>query len=95
MPNKPVLVIISGPPATGKTSLGRRLARQFDLPFFHKDGIKETLFDALEYPDEDPARKLGYASALLLYHIAEAILTTVICRTRACIDIYGCRTIAR
>lgn len=66
----PLLVIISGPPAVGKTELGRRLGRDLRLPFVHKDGIKETLFDNLGYSDREWSRRLGRATYSLLYYFA-------------------------
>ena len=44
---KSLLIIINGAPCTGKTTLGRKLAKQLCLPFLSKDGIKEVLFDTL------------------------------------------------
>ncbi|MEO7074366.1 MAG: AAA family ATPase [Ktedonobacterales bacterium] len=44
---RPLVVIVSGPPASGKTTLARTVAQEVRLPFFYKDGLKETLFDAL------------------------------------------------
>jgi shikimate kinase len=35
------LIIVTGAPAAGKTTVGRRLAEAFGLPFIYKDGIKE------------------------------------------------------
>jgi 2-phosphoglycerate kinase len=49
--HRPLLVIITGPPAAGKTTLGRQLAGALSLPFIHKDGIKEILFDVLGWRD--------------------------------------------
>jgi predicted kinase len=40
-----LLIIISGPAAAGKTSLGLALSRKYQLPFFHKDRFKELMFD--------------------------------------------------
>jgi predicted kinase len=71
---KCLLIIISGPPCTGKTTLGKRLAADLRLPFFNKDGIKEVLFDTLGWKDRHWSRKLGVASYELLYHSVEAIL---------------------
>ena len=43
----PLLILVSGPPAAGKTTLARRLAAEFSLPLVNKDGIKELLFDTV------------------------------------------------
>ncbi len=39
----PTLVLISGHPGSGKTSVGRPLAAELDLPLLSKDIIKEAL----------------------------------------------------
>jgi aminoglycoside 9-adenylyltransferase len=72
--NRPFVILITGLPGAGKTTLGRRLAAVFGLPFIHKDGIKETLYDAIGEHDYQTSRRLGYASMKLLYHIAESLL---------------------
>ena len=72
--NGPVVVIVSGPPASGKTTLARQLARELDLPVLHKDGIKETLFDSLGWSDREWSRKLGVTTYRLLYYFLEAQL---------------------
>jgi predicted kinase len=71
---KPLLVIVSGPPAAGKTALGRRVAQALRLPFINKDGIKESLFDTLGWRDRDWSKQLGRASSELLWHFVEAQL---------------------
>ncbi|MFZ4462043.1 MAG: AAA family ATPase [Patescibacteria group bacterium] len=44
---KSLLIIITGLPCTGKTTLGRKLAEELRLPFVSKDDFKELLFDDL------------------------------------------------
>lgn len=43
----PVVIIVAGPPATGKTTLSRWLASELMLPLLNRDSIKEILFDTL------------------------------------------------
>jgi len=69
-----VLVIVSGPPGVGKTTLARLLAERFKLPFLYKDGIKEPLGETLGTGDRDWSRKLGIASYRLLYAFCETLL---------------------
>jgi len=69
-----ILIVISGPPCTGKTTLGNKIAEQFDLPFVSKDDIKELLFDSLGIKDREWSRQLGISSYRLLYYFIEAIL---------------------
>jgi len=73
-PTGPWLVMVSGMPATGKTTLGQRLAADLGLPFFSKDGLKETLFDSLDIGDRAWSRRLGAASFALLRSIAQAMV---------------------
>lgn len=68
----PLLLIVGGPPATGKTTLGKQLSGDLLIPFVHKDGIKETLFDRMGSGDRAWSRTLGLASYDLLYYFAEA-----------------------
>ncbi|HNP74285.1 MAG TPA: AAA family ATPase [Kouleothrix sp.] len=70
----PLLMIISGPPCSGKTTLGAWLAAELRLPLFHRDAFKELLFDTLGWDDLAWSQRLGGASYALLYHTAEALL---------------------
>ncbi|NJN83481.1 MAG: ATP-binding protein [Caldilineaceae bacterium] len=65
---EPTLLIVTGPPAAGKTTLARRLAIDLSLPLFSKDAIKESLFDTLGTGDRAWSMKLGVASIELLFH---------------------------
>ena len=44
------ILILQGGPATGKTTLGKRIAKEFQFPYFSKDNIKELLFDFIGLP---------------------------------------------
>lgn len=68
------LIIISGPPCSGKTTLGGHLAEALGLPFIYKDGIKERLFNQLGWSDLKWSRQLSLASYDLLYYFAGALL---------------------
>jgi predicted kinase len=70
----PLLVIITGAPCTGKTTLGLRLAADFRLPFIYKDGIKEILFDRLGWKDKQWSKLLSLASYDLLYYFVASLL---------------------
>ncbi len=72
---EPLLILVSGPPATGKTTLARRLAAEFGLPLVNKDGIKELLFDTVGTQDYAWSQNLGRASIALLYDFTERLLT--------------------
>ena len=70
----PLLIIISGHPSTGKTTLGKRLAQELNLCFISRDDLKESLFDNLGWKDREWSKKLGIASYKLLYHFIESLL---------------------
>ena len=70
----PLVLIVTGPPASGKSTLGRQLAARLRLPFLSKDLFKETLFDELGWSDRDWSRRLGVASLALMFRTAAAVL---------------------
>ncbi len=69
-----VVVIVSGRPCTGKTTIARRVAERFSLPLMSKDMCKELLFDTLGWKDREWSKRLGYVSIELLFHFLEAQL---------------------
>ena len=44
------ILILQGGPATGKTTLGMKIAADLQFPYFSKDGIKEPIFDFVGCP---------------------------------------------
>ena len=70
----PALIAVCGPPASGKTTLARRLATDLRLPLVEKDVIKESLAGSIETSDRDASRRIGSASFQLLYALALAML---------------------
>lgn len=67
----PTLLVVSGLPASGKTHLGSRLARELSWPFVTKDEYKQILHDHL--PDLTRAQA-GPLSFELMYHVAGVVL---------------------
>ena len=70
----PLLLIVSGAPASGKSTLAGQLAREFRLPLFSKDLIKEALYDTLGAPTREQSRALGGAAYRVLYTIAGRLI---------------------
>ena len=76
MTSKPLLIIVNGLPGTGKTTLARRLAADLGLPAFSRDGLYETLYDALESSAAVLPSGLGAAAYALLYDVAGSVLAS-------------------
>jgi predicted kinase len=71
---RPAVLIITGPPASGKSTLGRQLAHRLGLALLSKDLFKEVLFDELGWSDREWSRRLGSTSMALLFRSARALL---------------------
>jgi predicted kinase len=67
----PLVVVVTGPPASGKSSIASDLSERLPAPLLAKDPVKETLFDALGTGDADWSRKLGIATYAVLYLMLE------------------------
>ena len=73
---KPLFVIISGLPATGKTHFEKILSAQYNLPLFFKDCFKEMMYDNYEKPPErEMSRFMGKSSVNTLEIISTELLS--------------------
>ena len=71
---RPFLLLVSGPPASGKTTLARLLAGRLGWPLLGKDSFKEALFDSLGVGDADWSRRLSEAAFARQSEAADRIL---------------------
>ena len=67
----PLVVVVQGPPAAGKTTVARGLARSLRLPLIAKDSIKEALFDGLGTGDLAWSQRLGSPTFLIMLALVE------------------------
>ena len=70
----PHLVVISGAPASGKTTISRRLETDLAIPLIAKDDIKELLFDRLPQHDRGWSTIQGRMAITMMYAGARELL---------------------
>lgn len=72
--NNPKLILISGPPAAGKTTLSKKIVERFALPFFGSDAIKEIILDDLHWEklSLETLDNIGKTSFELFYYVLES-----------------------
>lgn len=71
---QPTLVIITGHPGSGKTSIAKRLSEQYHTAFVSKDALKERIFDALGSDDKAWSLKVSGASHRIMDDVVGQIL---------------------
>lgn len=67
-------ILVTGIPASGKSTMARFLAERLSLPMFSKDHIKEILYDELGFRSREEKVKLGIASMQIMYDAAEQMM---------------------
>ena len=76
------IIIIAGMPASGKTTIARKLSQVFGYPILEKDAIKEELFDVMGFNNYAEKRKHDVAATAVLLRCTESLLqgsTSFIC----------------
>jgi len=67
-------ILISGIPASGKSTTAKKISQAFKIPCFSKDAIKEQLFDTVGFSSRAEKMKLNLAATLMLYDVAEQLM---------------------
>lgn len=67
-------ILITGIPASGKSTLSRRLGSRLNLPVISKDDIKERLFDDIGFASRAEKVQLGVAALRLMYDMARRLM---------------------
>jgi len=67
------VVLVTGLPGTGKSTLGRELAWRHGLPLIAKDDIKEPLLDLLGAANAAESRRLSDVSFAVLFRLAREL----------------------
>lgn len=68
----PAFVIVSGPPASGKSTVAPEVAAALGLPLIAKDTIKDAIMSVLDVPDVEASRRVGRASVAAMLAVAAA-----------------------
>lgn len=68
------LIIVTGVPAAGKTSITKSLSAKFMYPALIKDRIREELFDSLGYSDRKRSKQYSVAAMNIIFAQAESFL---------------------
>lgn len=73
---KPTIIIFTGLPGTGKTTLSRQVAEALNISLFGKDDIKEIMYDKIGWSDKAFSAKLAHATFGIMDYITEQHLKT-------------------
>lgn len=70
-------IIITGAPATGKTTYGRKIAKTLGIPFFSKDELKVEIYHSFQKEMEyEQKKQIGVSSYSALWYITKQMMET-------------------
>lgn len=69
---KPMFIVVSGLPASGKTTLASQISKRLGISLLDKDTILEALYDCCDGIDKQTRQKLSRSSDLVLERLAKA-----------------------
>jgi predicted kinase len=67
------VLVVSGLPGAGKTTVAQRVQRALSWPLMAKDHFKERLFDVLGSPDPQASKQLSIASYALMFDMTRQL----------------------
>ena len=67
-------ILVTGSPATGKSTMAKVMSEKLKLPVISKDTIKELLFDNVGFQSRAEKVKLGIASMEIMYYVAGQLM---------------------
>lgn len=71
MNKKARLIVFTGLPGTGKTTLSEKVAEALVLPLIAKDAIKEIMFNNISWSDKAFSAKLAHATFDIMDYVTE------------------------
>lgn len=72
---KPLLIVITGPPASGKSTLAKLLAQQVHLPVLSRDELKEGYLQTLNQSHSEAGENIGIHIYESFFQIAELFVS--------------------
>lgn len=70
----PLLVVVTGSPASGKSTLAEKLSESMGLPLLAKDAFKEEIYDNLEGAEPADSHRLGFVAVRLMHSWSKRLL---------------------
>lgn len=69
------IIVLTGMPASGKSTIAKKLSAEFNIPILEKDALKEELFDTIGFECYAEKRKLDIAANAVLLNVVDTLLS--------------------